>query len=915
MKRWIWIALLLLVLLVLIVASPLLRLFVNLLWFAEVGYRSVYLKGLWTRFALGGAAGVLFFVILLANMIVARRAAGELPQLIFDDSVRLRMGRWAKAGVWYMLLAGAVLIALAVGGQASGRWLDYLRFAAAHSFGVADPILGKDAGFYVFKLPFILYVQRYLLFSVIMAAIAVAIIQYLGRAIDVISGYPRISRRAIAHLSFLLALVLLVWAAGYWLRRYTMMFADSGKFTGPAYADAHVRMLALEIMALGTAVVALLVALNVRLRRTLVPVGGIAVLIVLSIVVNGVWPAIVQSFVVKPNEIEREATYIKHSIQFTRLGFGLNEVSVHQFPAAADLTSQDIAQNPGTIRNIRIWDYRQLAKTYSQLQIIRPYYHFYDVDVDRYMIDGTYQQVLLSPREMDVAGLDQRAQTWVNQHLIYTHGYGLCMSPANRVTSAGLPDLLIKDIPPASTINIKIENPAIYFGEGATPYALVDTTEKEFDYPSASGAGVENVHTTYTGSAGIPCGTLIRRMAFGLYLGDTNMVFTKFFTDKSRILLWRQIIERVRKVTPFLRVDEDPYMVISQGKLYWIVDSYTDSGAFPYSAHNSVGVNYVRNAVKIVVDAYNGTMDYYVFEPDDPVLQTYAAIFPGLFKPVSEMPEDIRIHTRHPEWLFRQQAEALSLYHMTDPKVFYNREDQWKLATVSYEQQERPMDAYYVIMRLPGEQRDEFVLMLPYTPVGERKNMIAWLCARCDGLGAKQRERMLLYLFPKERLVYGPLQLDSRINQVEEISEKITLWGQQQSKVIQGTLLVIPIKHSVLYVQPVYVAGTSSPLPELRRVIVAYGDQIQWDRTLDGALQRIFGGAVPPTGELAQPPGAPTPPPRAAPQVGPIADLAAQAAQHYANMTEAQRSGDWSRYGEELDALGKVIEKMQKASK
>jgi uncharacterized membrane protein (UPF0182 family) len=915
--RWIWIVLITLIVLAIVVISPLLRLFVNLLWFGDLGYRGVYTKMLWTRVALGGAGGALFFVIVLINMIIARRSAGELPPLIIDDSVRLRMGRWAQAGVWYLLLGAAALMAIIVGGQASGHWLDYLRFAHAHTFNLADPILNKDASFYVFRLPLIAYAQKYFLFTLVMAAIAVTTIQYLGRAIDMISGYPRISRRAIAHLSFLLGLVLLAWAVGYWLRRYGMMYADSGKFTGPAYTDANVRMAALQVMAIGTVIVALVVMANAWVRRLVLPVAAVVALVVLSIAVNGLWPGLVQTFRVKPNEIEREAPYIANTIRFTRVGYGLKDIVEHQFPAATDLSSQDIADNSGTIRNIRIWDYRQLAKTYSQLQIIRPYYQFHDVDVDRYTVDGTYQQVLLSPREINIAGLDDTAQTWVNRHLIYTHGYGLCMSPANRVTETGLPDLTIRDIPPVSDINIRIENPAIYFGEGATDYALVDTTEKEFDYPSMSGAGEENVYATYTGTAGIRCGGLFRRIAFGLYLGDTSMVFTGFFTKDSRILLWRQIVERARKITPFLHFDDDPYMVISGGKLYWISDAYTVSGTFPYSAHNEFGLNYVRNSVKVVVDAYNGTVDYYVFEPKDPILLTYASIFPGVFKPVSEMPEDLRAHTRHPEWLFRQQAEALTLYHMTDPKVFYNREDQWKLATVSYEQQERPMDAYYVIMRLPGETRDEFVLMLPYTPVGQRKNMIAWLCARCDGLGSGTDRRLQLYRFPKKQLVYGPLQLDSRINQVEQISEKITLWGQQQSKVIQGTLLVIPIKHSILYVQPVYVAGTSSPLPELRRVIVAYGDRIEWDRTLDGALERIFGASVPPTGELVQPPSGPAPPAPepATPEAGNLKDLAAEAAQHYQNMIEAQRAGDWARYGDELKALGKAVEEMEAATK
>ncbi|MGA9479360.1 MAG: UPF0182 family protein, partial [Desulfobacterales bacterium] len=608
-----------------------------------------------------------------------------------------------------------------------------------------------------------------------------------------------------------------------------------------------------------------------------------------------------EQYVVKPTELTKETPYILHNIKFTRLAFGLNKVEDEPFPVRQSITYDDIKENHATIHNIRLWDTRPLIETYKQLQEIRLYYNFKNVDIDRYHFDPQYTEVALAARELPPSQLPARANTWLNIHLKYTHGYGLVMSPVNEITKDGLPDLIVQNIPPSSNV-LSITRPEIYYGEQTDQYVLVNTKTKEFDYPSGS----QNVYTSYQGRGGVQLSSLFRRLVYTWNFLDINILLTDYLTSESRIMFHRIITDRDRSIAPFLAYDSDPYLVVGEdGKLYWIHDAYTTSSMFPYSqpfsqSQNNTGVNYIRNSVKVVIDAYNGDVSYYVIDPSDPLVQTYEKIFPTLFKPISEMPVFLRRHIRYPMDLFLIQGEMYKTFHMTNPQVFYNQEDLWSLPTEVYDKNEQPMLPYYIIMRLPNTKSEEFILMLPFTP-SNKNNMVAWLCARCDGDNYGQ---LLEYSLSKEKLIYGPLQIDARINQKPDISSRLTLWGQMGSSVIRGNLLVIPIEHSFLYVEPVYLQSEQSKMPELKRVIVSLGEQLQMRDNLDDALRAVFSvEAVPPAQIQEALTGLPT---------GPLSDMAQEALDHYNKALDYLKNADWTKYGQELDNIKDILQRMAK---
>jgi uncharacterized membrane protein (UPF0182 family) len=611
---------------------------------------------------------------------------------------------------------------------------------------------------------------------------------------------------------------------------------------------------------------------------------------------GGVYPAIVQNLQVKPSEISLEAPYITYGIKFTRMAYGLDKVEEKEFAAEQVLSLSDVRKNIKTIDNIRLWDTRPIIKTYRQLQGIRLYYDFSDVDVDRYQINGAYKQVMLSPREMRVDKLPEKARTWVNQHLIFTHGYGACLSPVSKQTPEGLPDLIVKDIPPTTATTLKIDRPEIYYGEETDNYVIVNTTEKEFDYPK----GDKNVYVSYQGKGGVRINSLLRRLAFTIKYSDLKILLTDYITSDSRIMFDRSIQNRVRKIAPFLSYDRDPYLVISSGKLYWIQDAYTISDLYPYSDPSGRGYNrfnYIRNSVKVVIDAYNGDISYYIVDEKDPIAKTYQKIYPALFKPLAEMPEDLKKHQRYPYDLFMIQAQKYSAFHMQNPQVFYNQEDLWNVPKEVYAGAEQAMDAYYIIMKVPGEKKEEFLLMLPFTP-NDKDNMIAWLAARSD---MPNYGKLLVYKFPKDKLIYGPMQIEARIDQQTEISQQFTLWGQVGSRVIRGNLLAIPIEESIIYVEPIYLEAATGELPELKRVIVAYGKNVAMAETLDSALSSVFAGRIVTAKPKVE-----------APRYFSPKELAKKALELYNKAQAKLKQGDFGSFGERLRELRKVLQDLAK---
>ena len=646
------------------------------------------------------------------------------------------------------------------------------------------------------------------------------------------------SPAAIAHGSVLLGFFFAVKAWSYGLDRYLLLYGDNGVVVGASYTDIHVGLPVLWLL-IGLSIVAAFAAwANVRVRTYRIPAAAAVLVFGGSFVLSEVIPGLFQRVFVKPNELQLEKPYIQRNIALTQQAYNLHQITAKPFPAEQDLTLKTLEANKATIDNIRLWDWHPLMDAYVQLQEIRTYYKFHDVDVDRYWLDGAYQSVMLSARELKSSLLPPNAQTWVNTRVLFTHGNGVVMSPVTRKSAEGLPLFYLRDIPPISTGGPDIREPRIYYGEETSNYVIVKGSTPEFDYPK----GKDNIYAAYDGTGGVPIGGILRKNLFAWHFGDLNLLLSSYITGASRIMIRRDIQERARAIAPFLRLDHDPYLVISSGKLYWIQDAYTTSDYFPYAQPvQRLGLNYIRNSVKIVIDAYNGTVDFYLMDAAEPIARTYQRIFPDLFKPFAAMPPDLQKHIRYPEDLFLIQAQIYQAYHMEAADVFYNREDLWQFPREPGGDGATLMVPYYIIMRLPGETQAEFFLMLPMVP-SRRDNMIAWLAARCD---SPDYGKLIVYEFPKDKLVYGPFQIEALINQNTEISQQLTLWNQMGSRVIRGNLLVIPIENSILYVSPLYLRAAQGQLPELKRVIAAYGDHVVMKETLAEALSALFetGGA------------------------------------------------------------------------
>ncbi len=812
--------------------NPFVNFYTDYLWYKDLGYPRVFL----IKFQLQGLLFLLMAVLTgglfyLHGYLIHRIASrGAFWSQYLDP----RWVRFLSEKYRLLLKILSLFLGLSFGLAAKEFWKDFLLGVYGKSFGLKDPLLSLDVGFYVFKLPLLRYLGD--------TALALWTLLFLtGLLLFVGLGHVekggrlglRLSPAFRRYLAFMVAIFFLRLAYDLFLDRSDLLFDESGVVFGAGYTEARVVLPALNALILLSLLAAGLAALfMLRPRREILLglVGGYALIYFLGL---KFLPGIVHRYVVQPNELDKEKTYIAYEIRYTREGFGLHKVTEKPFNFGPPLTWETLQRNALTIKNIRLWDHQPLLETYSQIQEIRTYYRFVSVDNDRYLLNGELRQVMLSARELSYEDLPSRS--WINLHLVYTHGYGLTLGVVNQVSPEGLPVLLIKDIPPRSSVDLKVTRPEIYFGELTTTYAVVNTRVKEFDYP----AGEENVYTTYRGRTGVRVGGVLRRLLFAYRFGTSKFLFSQDILSESRILYHREIRERVKRLSPFLVVDPDPYLVIGQdGRLFWFVDLYTVSNRFPYSRRVRGLGNYVRNAALAVVDAYHGTVDFYLKDPKDPIIQTYQEIF-HMFKPLSALREDLRRHIRYPHRLFSLQARLYGRYHMTDPRVFYNQEDLWEIPK-SPKDPRRYVRAYYTIMKLPGEENPEFILMVPFTPA-KKNNLSAWMCVRCD---PEHYGQMLVYRFPKQRLVYGPQQIESRINQDPEISRQLSLWDQRGSRVILGTLLVIPVEGNLLYVQPLYLKSETGQIPELKRVIVAYGNRIAMAESLDKALLEIFGSPV-----------------------------------------------------------------------
>jgi uncharacterized membrane protein (UPF0182 family) len=876
-------------------------------WFQEIGYQVVFTRELLTQFLLFLIVGGLTFGFLYFNLRLAQRGLVPYPVVLRFTQGAPRVD--ITGPLRRLTLPVSLVLGVLAGLAATPAWATVLRSVYATPFGTRDPVFGRDVGFYVFQLPAISVLFGYLFALLLISLIALVAVYALRGDVQIAPGARRAPRlrvepSAALHLGSLLSALFIVTALRLWLVDIpNLLYSNTGPLVGASYTDLHASLPAMHLSA-AVAVIAAIAVLVGAMRRELGRAAFLAIAgyWVVAIVGRGFFPGLMQKFVVAPTELTRETPYLRYHIAATRRAWGLDSVETRELGGGPELTLADIKANATTIENVRLWDRDPLLQTFGQLQEIRTYYDFVSVDDDRYWIDGKYRQVLLSPRELNVRSLPTR--TFINEHLTFTHGMGLTMSPVNQVTVEGLPVLFIKDLPPASTVSIAVKRPQIYYGELANEYVFTGTRQREFDHPS----GEQNVYASYAGKGGVPVRNVLRRAILAAQFGSSKILFSGDITNGSKILYHRDIMDRARKALPFLIFDGDPYMVIAaDGTLKWILDAYTSTRHYPYAERLRDGTSYMRNSVKLVIDAYDGTLTAYVSAPGDPLIKTWDRIFPGIFVAMSRMPEDLRAHIRYPDGIYRIQTNLYTTYHMDDPEDFYHREDQWQIPTAAESGGKVPF-MRHLVMRLPEEKRAEFIYMVPFTPRG-KDNLAAWMVARNDGA---EYGRLRVYRLSRQTLAFGPQQIVNRINQNTEISSQLTLWDQRGSQVIRGDLLVIPIGEALLYVQPIYLQAQGGRIPELKRVVVAYQNRVVMRETLDDALAEMFGGA---TGRRAPTPAIAADSTAAGGAVtgdSRLPTLLQEARQRYQNAIQAQRDLDWARYGEEMRRLGEVLDRISK---
>ncbi len=852
---------------IIVLSSVFITLYTEYLWFLSVNYVEIFLTTLYYRLLTFTIFFAISFSILFINNVAIRKASQEF--LGEDVKIPHLLDFTISAIFSYAM---------------SNKWLQLLYFKNSTNFNIKDPIFNIDVSFYVFKLPFInsviILTSITLVISLIISIIAYA---YIFRWVESFEELKELfPTNGYIHLSSLMLAIFFLTSAYFYFLRFELLTSPHGAVNGAGYTDVLIRIPALFISS-ALAVLVGIVSFYFGIKRNVEVVFTIIFIFLLfTLIANVLLPFGIQKFQVEPNELTLEKKYIDYSIKFTRTAYGL-DVKKMPYNVEENLTIYSIERNRGTIDNIRLWDHRPLLNVYKQIQQIRTYYVINDVDVDRYYVDGKYTQIMVSARELSTDLLPSKAKTWLNKHLIYTHGYGVVMSPVNAVSKEGLPELIVHDVPPKGKINVT--RPEIYYGELTKNYVVVNTLQKEFDYP----AGEKNVFTYYNGNGGVPVDSYFKKVLFSIKFSDVNLFLSNYVTDKSKIMFHREIKDRISTIAPFLILDKDPYIAVINGRLYWIVDAYTVLDKFPYSAKYNF-FNYIRNPVKVFVDAYNGTVDFYIVQ-NEPVIKTLAKAYPSLFK--KEMDVEKRKHIRYPIDLFRIQAEIYATYHMDEAETFYNREDVWEIPHEMYEDLTIEMEPYYVILNLPKSNETEFVLMLPFTPKG-RDNIISWMAARCD----KNYGEIVLYEFPKGKLIYGPMQIEARIDQNAEISKLFTLWGQAGSKVIRGNLLVIPIENSIIYVEPVYLRAEKTQIPELRGVIVAYNEYLTMKETLDLALEELFGVK-----------------PKIETKTKDVKELVKESIETYNKAIEEIKKGNWSGFGEMLNKLGRILNQLNESIK
>jgi hypothetical protein len=893
---------------------------VDLLWFQSLGYESVFWKarGLeWGIFA--GFAAATFLILYAAFSLLKRAHRDDLPSdhTIYIAGKPLTLS--IKPVLQVVAIGGSLVIAILTGGAMAAEWQTLaLWWYAPRNGGAVDPIFGRPLDFYLFTLPAWHLILGWLLTLSVIACVIAAVFLLISGSARALTGGRSISfSLPWRGLSISMAFLFLVVAMHVYVGRFAQLFDHHTIFDGVTYTDAHVTLTGLLVVCGALLLGALIAALGgiFAPRGRWLVIAAIPAVLVYAVVALVGW--YVSSFLVKPNELVREQPYIAHNIEMTRQAYALDRFTQREFPAETTVEATDPANNQPTLQNIRLWDWHALQDTLRQIQEIRTYYDFPDIDIDRYTIDGSMRQVMLAARELNVEKLPESSRNWINEKLIYTHGYGITMNPVNGFTSEGLPTMLLSNMPVQSTVpGLNVARPEIYFGEQTNTDVYVKTRQQEFNYPQ----GDTNNFTAYQGTGGIVLGGFLRRVLIAFDRGDVaKLPFSDDVTADSRLLMRRSVRERVAALAPFLTFDRDPYIVLGEdGRLSWVLDAFTESDSYPYSTHYTVGgesINYMRNSVKVVVDAYDGTTTFYVFDNQDPILAAYRGIFPGLFKDASAMPAGLRKHVRYPELLLKLQAEVYGLYHMTNPEVFYNREDLWTVASeagqggANGEQTTQPMEPNFVLMKLPGEGEVEFVEILPFTPAN-RNNLIGWIAGRSDG---EHYGTSVVYDFPKTRLVDGPQQIEARIDQNAQLSGQLSLWNQQGSHVRRGTLLVIPSGKALLYAEPIYLQADRSPMPELRLVVLALQDRLAYGPTFEAALSSLFGGGISslsPAVQASQGAAEPASTPGAAQPKQDMSALIAEAGKHFADYQRLTSDGKLGEAGQKLDELKRDLDKM-----
>lgn len=904
-RRILWI---IIPLFLLFLFGRLISFYADLVWYQSIGLRDVFTTRLWAELGLFVGSALFFWLFVAVNVWITERLGRRLP---FSPGGRTPLEIFAEgagARIHWLVIWLAAIFAFFVGLATSAQWESLLIYLNQSPFHLSDPLFNLDVSFFLFTLPILAAARSWLIFLLVVTIIAVALVSGL------FWRWWRVGRPILLHLAILGALLLVLVAWQYKIDAYELVYSRRGSFTGAGYTDVNAQLPVYNILFFVTLITAVLLVVTAFLRQAWRLVAAVLGLwIVIAIVAGNVYPEIIQRFQVTPNELSLERPYIEQNIKFTRLAYDLESIEPSSYKVSPTLTPEQLLTESETVLNMRLWDYRPLLQTYNQIQALRQYYEFNDVDVDRYHVDGGLHQVMLSAREMVPDQLTDDAQTWVNRKLVYTHGYGVAASPVSRVTADGLPDFYLKDLPPQGVITVT--QPQIYFGELTTDYVVAHTTEPEFDYPS----GEKNVMTSFAANTGIAMnwGT---RLLFALHFADINLLLNQNIQADSQLLWRRSMMERVNEIAPFLSYDSDPYLVVDeQGRLFWFLDAYTMSDRFPYSEPEG-NLNYIRNSVKVVMNAYDGSMHFYLVDTNEPIIAAYARIFPTLFTPLKEMPSDLAQHIRYPEDIFRVQIDVYRTYHMTDVNEFYNREDLWSWPQEVVDTGTIQLEPYYVLMQLPGEDHLEYVQILPLTP-SNRENMIAWMAARSD---LDVYGKKVVYEFGKDSLFFGPKQVEARIDQDPAISAQLSLWNQQGSTVIRGNLLVIPVAGSLLYIEPLYLQSTNGRIPELQRVIVATVNDVKMADNLGLALAALFGNKVLQEPGLAQLAtfgqggqivtsttvgGVPA-------TGGPdtVNGLIEQANQQFAKAQEDSRAGDWAGYGEQMKALQQTLDKLAQIS-